>query len=47
MSFLNLHPCRDDSAEVDVYDPQKNDWNQISPMNQVGLFPSVSKQRPA
>lgn len=27
--------CRDDSAEVDVYNPQKNEWDKISPMNQV------------
>lgn len=27
--------CRDDSAEVDVYNPQKNEWDKIKPMNQV------------
>lgn len=27
--------CRDDSAEVDVYNPQKNEWDKISPMTQV------------
>ena len=26
---------RDDSAEVDVYNPQKNEWDKISPMTQV------------
>lgn len=26
---------RDDSAEVDVYNPQKNGWDKISPMTQV------------
>lgn len=27
--------CRDDSAEVDVYNPLKNEWDKISPMTQV------------
>lgn len=26
---------RDDSAEVDVYNPQKSEWDKISPMTQV------------
>lgn len=27
---------RDDSAEVDVYNPLKNEWDKIPSMNQVG-----------
>lgn len=30
--------CRDDSAEVDVYNPQKNEWDKISPMTQVCIL---------
>lgn len=28
---------RDDSAEVDVYNPTKNEWDKIPSMNQVSL----------
>lgn len=28
-------PNRDDSAEVDVYNPGKNEWDKIPSMNQV------------
>lgn len=33
--FWFVSICRDDSAEVDVYNPQKNEWDKISPMTQV------------
>lgn len=32
----------DDSAEVDVYNPQKNEWDKISPMTQVHVGGSVA-----
>ena len=28
---------RDDSAEVDVYNPTKNEWDKIPSMNQVNM----------
>lgn len=30
-------PHRDDSAEVDVYNPTKDEWDKIPSMNQVSL----------
>lgn len=35
MVSYSVSVCRDDSAEVDVYNPQKNEWDKITPMNQV------------
>ncbi|KAG7248546.1 hypothetical protein CRUP_009119 [Coryphaenoides rupestris] len=37
-----MYFIRDDSAEVDVYNPKKNDWDKISPMNQVHVGGSVA-----
>ncbi|NP_001307336.1 kelch-like protein 21 isoform X1 [Danio rerio] len=37
-----IYFVRDDSAEVDVYNPQKNEWDKISPMTQVHVGGSVS-----
>ncbi|KAI4823420.1 hypothetical protein KUCAC02_012004, partial [Chaenocephalus aceratus] len=37
-----IYFIRDDSAEVDVYNPQKNEWDKISPMTQVHVGGSVS-----
>ncbi|XP_017343651.1 kelch-like protein 21 [Ictalurus punctatus] len=37
-----IYFVRDDSAEIDTYDPQKNEWDKISPMNQVHVGGSVA-----
>lgn len=37
-----IYFVRDDSAEVDVYNPQKNEWDKISPMTQVHVGGSVA-----
>ncbi|XP_068602019.1 kelch-like protein 21 [Brachionichthys hirsutus] len=37
-----IYFIRDDSAEVDVYNPQKNKWDKISPMTQVHVGGSVT-----
>lgn len=34
---LFLFLLRDDSSEVDVYNPTKNEWGKIPPMNQVQM----------
>uniref|UniRef100_A0A1A8LD78 Kelch-like protein 21 n=1 Tax=Nothobranchius pienaari TaxID=704102 RepID=A0A1A8LD78_9TELE len=38
----SFQSCEDDSAEVDVYNPQKNQWDKISPMTQVHVGGSVA-----
>uniref|UniRef100_A0A8C9MGX9 Kelch like family member 21 n=2 Tax=Passeriformes TaxID=9126 RepID=A0A8C9MGX9_SERCA len=35
-----MYFIRDDSAEVDVYNPSKNEWDKIPAMLQVGHFPT-------
>ncbi|KAG5838110.1 hypothetical protein ANANG_G00220310 [Anguilla anguilla] len=37
-----IYFVRDDSAEVDVFNPLKNEWDKISPMNQVHVGGSVA-----
>ncbi|MBN3274583.1 KLH21 protein, partial [Polyodon spathula] len=37
-----LCSCRDDSAEVDVFNPLKNEWDAIPPMTQVHVGGSVA-----
>ncbi|XP_073731379.1 kelch-like protein 21 [Misgurnus anguillicaudatus] len=37
-----IYFVRDDSAEVDVYNPQKNEWDKINPMTQVHVGGSVA-----
>ncbi|KAJ3586974.1 hypothetical protein NHX12_013365 [Muraenolepis orangiensis] len=37
-----IYFIRDDSAEVDVFNPKKNQWDTISPMNQVHVGGSVA-----
>ena len=38
LSFQMCVSSRDDSAEVDVFNPKKNEWDKISPMNQVSML---------
>ncbi|XP_006641983.2 kelch-like protein 21 [Lepisosteus oculatus] len=37
-----IYFVRDDSADVDVYNPQKNEWDKIPPMTQVHVGGSVA-----
>ncbi|XP_040285813.1 kelch-like protein 21 isoform X2 [Bufo bufo] len=37
-----IYFVRDDSAEVDVYSPQENEWNKIPPMKQVHVGGSLA-----
>ncbi|ELW68696.1 Kelch-like protein 21 [Tupaia chinensis] len=37
-----MHSHRDDSAEVDVYNPAKNEWDKIPSMNQVHVGGSLA-----
>uniref|UniRef100_A0A3B3S2B0 Kelch-like protein 21 n=1 Tax=Paramormyrops kingsleyae TaxID=1676925 RepID=A0A3B3S2B0_9TELE len=37
-----IYFIRDDSAEVDVYSPLKNEWDKVSPMTQVHVGGSVA-----